>query len=362
MAGMFVSPEFYDHYAYFPAAFIALLLGVCAGRIVDGGRWIAARLRSRRARGLAVGVSFVPVAAVLVAGVLAIPQDATALRDYLSTSDDPGTVRGRPHPPRCVRGLRRIGAGHQRRSVQPRGTRLPRQCRSLRHVDWPARTANPPPGTRPFPAAFVNDWRSWLERADYVVLSVPQSDYLPWTPELVTWFNKNYLLVSSQPRTYVYNHFTRAASGSAQALLQEGITADARGNLPLARSDFRSHLSAWIRPTSTRTSISASSIKRPGSRAWRPRSTSKRSSSIRRFAPAPFSTFAILTTPTSPSKAIALYRQIPQSSQGDANTEFNLGILPRAGGAVRRRAGDVEHPIHTSPSLRSSLPTGITVP
>ena len=31
---------------------------------------------------------------------------------------------------------------------------------------------------------FVAKWRSWLETADYAVLSVPQSNYIPWMSDL----------------------------------------------------------------------------------------------------------------------------------------------------------------------------------
>jgi Flp pilus assembly protein TadD len=199
-----------------------------------------------------------------------------------------------------------------------------------------------------------------LERADYVVLSVPQSDYLPWTPDLVTWFNKNYLLVSSQPRTYVYNHFTRVSSGSAQALLQEGITADARGNLPLARSDFGAILS--VDPANVDAYFDLGVVDQKAGLSGLAATEYQQAFFLNpRFAPALFN-LAILTTPTSPSKAIALYRQILTIKPGDANTEFNLGILlVRAGQSVEGQAM-LENAIHTSPSLRSSLPTGITVP
>jgi hypothetical protein len=64
------------------------------------------------------------------------------------------------------------------------------------------------PPAAPRSEAFVAKWRTWLGRADYAVLGAPQSDYLPWTNDLVSWFNSNYRLVASQPSVYVYKHVT----------------------------------------------------------------------------------------------------------------------------------------------------------
>ena len=61
--------------------------------------------------------------------------------------------------------------------------------------------AHTPP---PYQASFVEQWRTWLEQADYLVLSVEFSDFVPWTPELVAWFRSHYVLVGSGPWTYIY--------------------------------------------------------------------------------------------------------------------------------------------------------------
>jgi hypothetical protein len=358
-AGMFLSPEFYDHYAYFPAAFVAMLLGVCASGIVDGGRWVAARLKGPRNKALAVGASFVPVAAFAVAAGLVIPQEASYARDYVSTSNDPGALVAATIPEgACVVFDESVIAINSDR-FNPAGPGCPA------NVDpfgmWIARdNGQPPPGTAPFPVAFVNDWRSWLQRADYVVLSVPRSDYIPWTGDLVTWFNKNYVLVSSQPHTYVYNHVTRVSSGPAQALLQEGIAADAKGNLALARNDFGAILS--VDPANTDAYFDLGVVDQKAGLSALAATEYRQAFFLNpTFAPALFN-LAILTASTSPSKAIALYRQILTIKPDDPNTEFNLGILlVRTGQSVEGQAM-LAKAIHTNPSLRASLPAGIAVP
>jgi hypothetical protein len=42
--------------------------------------------------------------------------------------------------------------------------------------------------------------------AQYVVLTIPFSDYIPWTTGLTTWFDQNYVLVSSSPFAYIYQN------------------------------------------------------------------------------------------------------------------------------------------------------------
>jgi hypothetical protein len=359
VAGMLLSPAFSDHYAYFPAAFIALLLGVCARRIVDGGRWIAARIRTRGLGALAVGASWIPVAAVVAAGVLAIPQDATYARDYLSASDDPGAVIA-AHVPvgACVVFDEPVLAINADR-FNPAGASCPADVDPLGM--WIARdNGRVPPTTKPIPAAFVNQWRSWLERADYVVLSVPQSDSLPWTPGLVTWFDKNYLLVSSQPQASVYNHFTRVSSGTAKALLREGVAAAARGNLALARTDFGAILS--VDPANTDAYFDLGVVDQKAGLSGLAATEYQQATFLDpRFAPA-LVNLAVLTAPTAPSKAIALYRRVLAIKPSDPDTEFNLGLLLVRTGRSAEGQTMLENAVHTDPSLRAKLPAGITVP
>jgi hypothetical protein len=359
MVGMLWVPEFYDHYAYFPAAFIALLLGVCASGIVEGGRWIAGRLRTRPLRAFVVGVSLVPVAAVLAAGVLAIPQDATYARDYLRASDDPGSVVAAHIPVGACVVFDRSATAINADRFNPAGPACPA------NVDpwgmWIARdNGHIPPARSPFRPTFVKDWRSWLERADYVVLSAPHSDYLPWTARLVAWFNKNYLLVSSQPRIYVYNHFTRVSSGTAKRLLEAGITANARENLARARSDFGAILN--VDPANIDAYFDLGVVDQKAGRSGLAAVEYQHAFFLDpRFAPALFN-LAILTASTSPSKAIALYHQILTIEPSDPNTEFNLGVLlVRTGRSVEGQTM-LENAFQTDPSLRSKLPEGITVP
>ena len=58
----------------------------------------------------------------------------------------------------------------------------------------------------PYQQSFVDQWQARLQGADYLVLSVEGSDYIPWTPELSAWFDTHYVLVGSGPSTFIYLH------------------------------------------------------------------------------------------------------------------------------------------------------------
>ena len=45
-------------------------------------------------------------------------------------------------------------------------------------------------------SALVAEWKAWLDRADFVVLSV-HTDHVPWTPDLLEWFNSNFDVVGA---------------------------------------------------------------------------------------------------------------------------------------------------------------------
>ncbi|HEX3335392.1 MAG TPA: hypothetical protein VHS54_02960 [Jatrophihabitans sp.] len=217
VAGMFLPGEFYDHYAYFPAVFVAMLLGVCAGRLSAllvrqseqvEGRWVRpVRVFARLA---------VPVSAILLFAVT-VPSATESARLYLAAADDPAPGIAAHIPPgACVLSDDPIllitadrivpdGQGCPA-VVDPFGMWLTEDHGALPHF------------ADSLPPAFVNQWRTWLERADYVVLSVQQSSYIPWSRDLVTWFNASYDLVSAQPHAYVYRRIASAVP-SAQSLV-----------------------------------------------------------------------------------------------------------------------------------------------
>jgi hypothetical protein len=60
-----------------------------------------------------------------------------------------------------------------------------------------------PPSSGPYDTELVAAWRSWLGAADYAVLT--DSPFrIPWSADLIAWFNQNYKLISTSYGAQVY--------------------------------------------------------------------------------------------------------------------------------------------------------------
>ena len=202
VAAMFISPDFHFHYTYFPAVFVALLFGVSCDRV---GRFVGSVASSHFERRPKFGL--VPILGVLLivaAGVWGVGQATRFDRD------DPGII---------TVGDMGLAVEH----VVPKGACtvtdepaltvtanrfVPDRASCPDVVDtfstWIAYDPKTlPPSNGPFNAKLVAAWRSWLGAADYAVLT--DSPFrIPWSPDLIAWFNQNYRLISSSYGAQVF--------------------------------------------------------------------------------------------------------------------------------------------------------------
>jgi hypothetical protein len=210
MAMLFVVKDFYTYYSYFTAVFGVILLGICLGRLAEligrGGEGIGVR---RGKPMLSVAVSAVLPALVVIGGALVVPGGAAYARSYLSTAYDPQATISQHIPSGACVVADEVGNLIDVNRFTSTKSGCPRVVDA--YGLWLTDNAGTaPPAQPPYRAAFVAKWRSWLERSDYAVLAAPQSDYVPWTPDLTSWFNSNYRLVASQPWVYVYQRISGA--------------------------------------------------------------------------------------------------------------------------------------------------------
>jgi hypothetical protein len=199
--GMWEDPSLYEFYSYFPAAFVALLFGVCAGRMWRAATALRTRKHAKRRR----AITAIPVIALALGLALTgflIQQELSYAQGYLSLSSDPSTELSTIIPPgACVISdvptvllvANRFTPTHQGcpAEVDPFGSYLSEDNGMLPHLEPP-----------PYPVAFEEQWFSYLEQADYVVLGVPFSDYFPWGTPTINWFNQNYKLVAKYSNQY----------------------------------------------------------------------------------------------------------------------------------------------------------------
>lgn len=202
------APVFSAHYVYFSAPFLAALLGL----VVSG----TARIIRERRGGSALGRRGrlgASMAGLALLGMLVA--EATSYSSWFLLTDfahdehsivEPGSAIDRVIPQGACAvsdlGILLIEADRYLSTrpgcppiVDPYGMWLPYGLS--------------PPGLHSsarahYPAPLVTAWRSYLGAAEYVVLSNPHANYIPWSPTLTSWFRRHYVLRLSVPGIYVY--------------------------------------------------------------------------------------------------------------------------------------------------------------
>jgi len=180
VGAIFVPPEYYAHYVYFAWAFLAPAAGCAAARAV---RLAGALARSRRARRAGAAAGAVAAAALLAGVGLVAAATAGFVAAATARTGDPGPLLMDAIPPgACVLTDAAILTITADRFLAARPG-CPAVVDST--GDWLALDPRHPPQSGGVPAAaLVGQWRSWLERADYVLLESPASFRVPWTPAL----------------------------------------------------------------------------------------------------------------------------------------------------------------------------------
>ena len=215
--GMMLSPDLYDHYAYFPLVFLTLLLGIAVGRsraLVR--RLVASRRRSRRLplRPSPAGWLRAAVLAgvLLVAGGVSaffVQQTSTFSAAYLSEASDPGAQIAAVIPAgACVISdypVDLLDAGR----FTPAGPGCPALVDPY-GVYLSEDNGNPPHPSAPWSNTIVEHWLQAFRQAQYVEFRIPYTDFFPWPPVMLTWFNDSYRLVAHfrdvYPQAYIDQH------------------------------------------------------------------------------------------------------------------------------------------------------------
>ena len=208
-AAMFVSPDFHLHYAYFAAAFMALLLGVCVDRVVR----LAGSLGSARLGPAPRVTPAVAVIAIVVIGagcVWGIGQETRFDRrnpEILTVGEVAPGVESVIPAGACT-----VADEVSRTLLTDRFVSHRSGCPTV--VDtfstWISYDPNTlPPSSGPYKPALVAAWRSWLASADYAVFSEGRPFRIPWSPDLEAWFEAHYRLVFESPGTYVFRNVSR---------------------------------------------------------------------------------------------------------------------------------------------------------
>ena len=242
LIGMLSSSLFSRHYACFPAAFIALLVGICLDQAVIkvGERFRRTSRSSWQTIGFGPRIVAVGIGLCLLS--LVVHSNTQYADSYLASSSDNGSTLAAVIPPgSCV-----ISDQVSYLIDSNRFTPSESNCPSM--VDWYGTWLVDDPGNLPptsvYSGSLVATWAAWLARADYVVLFSPESDAYPRTPEISALFARNYRLVYAAPGTYTYCDLGRRSSSAAdaRAALTAGIAEENRQDLSTAAADYEMSL------------------------------------------------------------------------------------------------------------------------
>ncbi len=214
VTAILVPPEFYSHYAYFSAPFLALALALAADRVVRLATRLAAPARGTARRRLATAAAVLAALAV-VAGLVPLVTAELKFDSYSLTkrSTDPGPAIEAVVPA----GACAVSDAASLLISADRFTSARPGCPEL--VDatgtWLSLDPHHPPSLKgPFDPALVALWKRWFEQAQYVVQAGPRDFRIPWTPALRQWFLANYRLVYAGKAT-VWRHLAAPKAGVA---------------------------------------------------------------------------------------------------------------------------------------------------
>lgn len=414
------APEFYEYYAYFPTVFIAPAVGACVASWLEVAETALLNRQARRppvhvpgntgtaepgeagskaalgrragarspvsimtlvdsARGPRAAATLV----VLAAAAALVPVAIASSHAYIEAS-------GPTDPAPTIDSVVPAGAcavtdesivlivADRFDSSHPRCPELVDSFGTWLAAD----PSQPPPAPGTVVPALATRWESWFEEARYVVLSVPESDYIPWTPALDAWFDAHYSLVSGVPKGWVYGRIRVASSARSapraaprgpgavagdsaplqdfDAAMSAGDLALSTGHLTDARRDFgRAAAIDPSDPTSDfELGVADSELHDVAAAAAAYRRALRLQPD---YLPA-LEHLAPIVAARDPAGAITLYRRVVARQPRDAEARFALGLLLVHNGRAAAGRAELGRAIAVDPALRAELPASVHLP
>jgi Flp pilus assembly protein TadD len=351
------SKQFYAYYAYFPAAFGAVSVVAAADHLVVLARTMLSRLPRSDWTLACLRVALAPLAVVAIL-VVAVPRGLRYDQAYLNQMFDPTPVVDSAHvpPDACV-----LFDSPDLAIVSGRMTPKAAGCPPVLDTfgTWLAEDPAHPPGTGSVPSALARRWQGWLGRADYLVLSVQQSSFLPWDTELLSWFAQNYRLEGSGPGVYAYQNLHAETIGSATDLLERGLVEQEAGQASLAEKDYRAALALNPHLAAALYDLGVLAQQRgdaAAARGYYERALAEDS----RFERALYN-LAVLAADR-PSEAESLYRRALAVDPRDAGAQLNLGLILLRQGLRSDAQQHLREAVRLNSAYEQRLPKGWSRP
>lgn len=323
VAGLCVPHQFFNGYGYLPGVFLALLLGVVVGRFgraVVVGRF-GANPNTVLLRRMALAVLLI-VAYVATLARLGYARNFTA--SYVDVGHDlsayirPGACVVFDGATPLIQADRFVPARNCPATIDTYGQWLD------------ANPAHPPPYAGPFEPQLVRAWGAAMRQADYLLLATPQTNFVPWTPELQSYFWSNYTLIYTGPRSYLFQKMTEfnpksLPHGAADLLVAAGISAGKANDQEGALIDYRA--ATRIDPHNASAHFDMGVIFQTRGNAVGAESEYKQTLAIDpRFGGALYN-MGVLLTATRPAEAISYYMKDLRVDPRNSAADLNLGLL-----------------------------------
>ena len=199
VGGLLIGPDSYTYYGYFTAPFLLGLLGVSLGRLsVPIRRVLGTQRASKGPRRFGYAAYIIVAAALVVALIMEGTSFYSSYTNEHGYSGVPFSAITNLIPAGACVVYDQVSYGVFANRLQSNDPNCPNVVDPYGiGMAWSYQLSAPAP-------ALVAEWKSYLEAAQYVVLSSPYASGIPLNQSLETWFNSNYYLLFGQSNLNIY--------------------------------------------------------------------------------------------------------------------------------------------------------------
>ena len=355
VAGVCVPRQFFNAYGYLPGVFLTLLLGVVVGRFARAvmvGRFGAKPNVVLLRRGA--------MAVLLIAAYVAALAQIGYARNFTADYIDFGRVLSS-----YIRSGACVVSDGATALIEADRLVAARRCPATVDVygQWlAADSGHPPPYTGPFKRQLVGSWESAMRQADYLLLSSPQTSFVPWTPELYLYFWTRYSLIYVGPRGYLFQRTTELdpkslPHGAAGRLVEAGISSQRTSDIANALGDYAA--AVRIDPRNVLAHFNMGVIFQGGRNTDSAESEYKKALAVNPQFGSALYNMGVLLAATRPAEAISYYRRDLRADPHNAAADLNLGMLLIGHGKADQGRTCLRKAILLNPAFRQQLPPGI---
>jgi Flp pilus assembly protein TadD len=202
-----------------------------------------------------------------------------------------------------------------------------------------------------------------MRQADYVYVVSPRTSFVPWTPEVTSYFWSHYTLTAADSGAYLFQRTTELDPKSlpraaADRLVGAGRSAQQAGDMVDALIAYTG--AARVDPHNAVPHYDLGVMFQQGGNAAGAEREYKRALAVDpRFGSALYN-LGVLLSAARPAEAISYYRRALLVEPRNAAADLNLGLLLIGRGQPNQGRAHLRRAVHLNPAFRWQLPPGVT--